>query len=458
MPGIAAQAPAGTPEPGSRSSPVTARPGRAHRRSDVNRGRLEIFSDAVLAVAITLLALNLTVPGPGHGPLAAQLTHQWQAFVAYLISFFTIGLIWINHHSLISSVAFITRSLIFLNHVLLVFVVLIPVATRLLVEYLPAGGSAAHFAAAVYGMVLEGMAISFYLELEWTLREGRTQPSFPPNRRWAARRRYFPGIVAYLIVIGSAFINPLLALGLSAAVIAYHVSEQAPLRVKRVARPDDARRRSRTSRGRVEVFSDAVLAVAITLLALNLTIAGPGHGPITDLLTGHWQAFVAYLISFFTIGAIWANHHSLLANAVFVTRSLLFSNLILLVFVVLIPVATRLLAEYLTAGGPGAHLAAAVYGMTLEGMAIAFTLIFEWTLREGRTQPPVPPDRRWAARLRYLPGPAAYLAVIGTAFIHPLLALGLSAVVDVYYGFEHAPLRAKGWLSARPHDANDDDG
>jgi uncharacterized membrane protein len=422
----------------------------------VNRGRLEIFSDAVLAVAITLLALDLTVPGPGHGPLTSQLTHQWQAFAAYLISFYTIGVVWINHHSLLSGVAFITRSLIFFNLVLLLFVVLIPVATRLLADYLPTGGFDARLAAAVYAMVLEGASAGFFLLTEWTLREGRTQPSFPPDRRRAARVRYLlPGVVAYLPVIGAAFIQPLLMLGLSGAIVVYYSFEHTPLGAKHVARLDNARRRPGMSRGRVEVFSDAVLAVAVTLLALNLTIPGPGHGPLTGQFTHQWQAFVAYLISFFTVGTIWANHHSLLSSVPVVTRSLLFFDLLLLVFVVLIPVSTRLLADYLPAGGFDAQLAAAVYGAVLEGMATGFTLIFEWTLREGRTVPPIPPDRRWAARLRYLPGPLAYLAVVGTAFIQPLLALGLSAAADVYYGFEHAPLRAKGWLGARPDNADD---
>jgi uncharacterized membrane protein len=420
----------------------------------VSRGRLEIFSDAVLAVAVTLLALNLAVAGPGHGPLAGQLAHQWQAFAAYLISFYTIGIVWINHHSLLSGVEVVTRPLVFFNLVLLVFVVLIPISTRLLADYLPVGGFSSHLAAAVYGMVLEGLSVGFVLIFEWTLREGQTVPPVPPDRRWAARRRYFPAIVAYLPVIGSAFIHSLLALSLSGAIAVYYSFGQTPLRAKGVAPPDGARRRSGMGRGRLEIFSDAVLAVAITLLALNLAVAGPGHGPLAGQLTHQWQAFAAYLISFFTIGAIWANHHSLLSSVEVITRSLLFFNLVLLVFVVLIPVSTRLLADYLSAGGSGAQLAAAVYGAVLEGMAIGFTLIFEWTLREGRTVPPVPPDRRWAARLRYLPGPVAYLTVIGTAFIHPLLALGLSAAVDVYYAFEHAPLRAKGWLSARP----DDDG
>jgi uncharacterized membrane protein len=70
----------------------------------------------VFAVAITLLALNLTIAGPGHGPLTGQLAHQWQAFTAYLISFFTIGTVWVNHHALLSGVTVVTRSLLFCNN------------------------------------------------------------------------------------------------------------------------------------------------------------------------------------------------------------------------------------------------------------------------------------------------------------------------------------------------------
>jgi uncharacterized membrane protein len=67
----------------------------------LSRARLEAFSDGVIAVAITLLALDLFVEGPGHGPLAQQLAHRWPTFVAYLISFFTVGIIWVNHHALV---------------------------------------------------------------------------------------------------------------------------------------------------------------------------------------------------------------------------------------------------------------------------------------------------------------------------------------------------------------------
>ena len=122
----------------------------------MSRGRLEAFSDGVFAVAITLLALNLAVKGPGYGTLAHQLAHQWPGYLAYLISFFTIGIIWVNHHTLVANVAVVTRKLLFLNLVLLLFVVLIPVATGTVADYLAEGGFDAKLAVAVYGIVLRG--------------------------------------------------------------------------------------------------------------------------------------------------------------------------------------------------------------------------------------------------------------------------------------------------------------
>ena len=102
-------------------------------------------------------------------------------------------------------------------------------------------------------------------------------------------------------------------------------------------------------RSRLEAFSDGVFAVAITLLALNLTVAGPGHGRLTHQLATHWPSFAAYVISFFMIGIIWVNHHALIRSITVVTRTLLFLNLLLLLFVVLIPFATATVAEYLNA-------------------------------------------------------------------------------------------------------------
>ena len=145
----------------------------------MDRGRLEAFSDGVFAVAITLLALNLAVGGPRYGPLAHQLADQWPAFVAYLISFFTIGIIWVNHHALVSK-------------------------------------------------VLEGMSLGFASMLEWSLGEGRTRAAVPPDRRWAVRLRFASGGLAYLLVIGGAFLSAPAALGFSGLVAVYYIFERTP--------------------------------------------------------------------------------------------------------------------------------------------------------------------------------------------------------------------------------------
>jgi len=192
-------------------------------------------------------------------------------------------------------------------------------------------------------------------------------------------------------------------------------------------------------RSRLEAFSDGVFAVAITLLALNLFVAGPGHGPLVRQLGDHWPSFVAYLISFFTIGVIWVNHHALMQNVAAVDRTLLFLNLVLLLFVVLIPFVTGTMADYLTAGNQDAHLSMALFAAVFEGMGLSFAGMFQWTLGEGRTVRPVPPEARWAAVLRFSPGIGAYLVAIAVAFVSAPAALAIVGLAAIYYIFERTP-------------------
>ena len=195
-------------------------------------------------------------------------------------------------------------------------------------------------------------------------------------------------------------------------------------------------------RSRLEAFSDGVFAVAITLLALNLSVAGPGHGKLSHQLASQWPAYVAYLVSFFTIGIIWVNHHALVQNIAVVNRTLLFLNLALLAVVVAIPFATATMADYLTASGADGHVAMALYAGVLEAMSLAFMALFEWTLHEeGRTHRPVPEAARWAARRRFYLGQVPYLIAVGVAFISPQVSLVIIGLVAVYYIFERTQAR-----------------
>jgi uncharacterized membrane protein len=196
-------------------------------------------------------------------------------------------------------------------------------------------------------------------------------------------------------------------------------------------------------RSRLEAFSDGVFAVAITLLALDLTVAGPaGPGSLTDQLHEKWPAFLAYLISFFMIGIVWVNHHVLVRSIVKVDRTLLFLNLVLLLFVVLIPFATGIVAEYFSRHNWDTQVAMMLYGGVFLGMSVGFGTIFEWTLHGQRVHQPLPPERHWPARVRFVSGGLVYVAAIVIALFNDVASFVLIAAVAVYYILERTPAPA----------------
>ena len=197
-------------------------------------------------------------------------------------------------------------------------------------------------------------------------------------------------------------------------------------------------------RARLEAFSDGVFAVAITLLALNLVVPGPGHGPLLRQLADHWPSLVAYLISFFTIGIIWVNHHTLMNNIVLVDRTLLFLNLLLLLFVVALPFGAGTMAEYLTANDQDARVAMQLYALIFEGMSLGFVAIFGWSLGEGRSHHPVPPEARPRAWLRFSIGGLVYLVAFAVAFFSAPASLAIIGLTAVYYIFQHTPAAPRG--------------
>jgi uncharacterized membrane protein len=193
---------------------------------------------------------------------------------------------------------------------------------------------------------------------------------------------------------------------------------------------------------RLEAFSDGVFAVAITLLALDLAIGGPSrhHPTLAAKLADHWPAFLAYAVSFATIGIIWVNHHALCNSFAKIDRALLFINLLLLFFVVCIPFATSTIAAYLRADGGQASLAAVIYQGVLEGMSISFTLLFWWAVRRGHLRVALTPEQAREATIRFGIGQVGYIVGIGIAFVSPLASLILSGLVAIYYLFEHTPV------------------
>ncbi len=101
--------------------------------------RLESFSDGVIAVAITLLVLGITVPNPNahpHRSLLFELGTHWPDYAAYAVSFVTIGIIWINHHAMINRLRDADYTILILNLLLLMSIGILPFATDLMATYL----------------------------------------------------------------------------------------------------------------------------------------------------------------------------------------------------------------------------------------------------------------------------------------------------------------------------------
>src|SRR4029077_14190933 len=122
------------------------------RGSLMNTSRLEAFSDGVFAVAITPLVLQFTVPEVGAGKLLASVLGQWPQLVTYIATFLTVGVVWVNHHTIFRNLRAVDRTIQFINLVLLLTVVLVPYPTALLGRYLNSGVDGS-VAAAFYAVV-----------------------------------------------------------------------------------------------------------------------------------------------------------------------------------------------------------------------------------------------------------------------------------------------------------------
>jgi len=126
-------------------------------------GRIEGFSDAVFAIAITLLALDLKVPPVGGAGLVAKLLDDWRAHMAFLAAFGTIAVMWVFHHRVFSLIRRSDGLLLLLNFLVLLGVVTIPFWTAVTVAYVrdPEQRVAAMIHSGTY------VLISIFLSLLW---------------------------------------------------------------------------------------------------------------------------------------------------------------------------------------------------------------------------------------------------------------------------------------------------
>jgi uncharacterized membrane protein len=189
----------------------------------MSTNRLEAFSDGVFAIAITLLVLDIHVPEPGSGDLGHELLAQWPSYAAYVISFITIGIIWINHHAAFSRLRAVDHSILILNLLLLLSVGVLPFTTSLMATYLKEG-SGEGLAAAIYGASFLVMGGFFVLTNRQILFRRPRLLREPIPAEVARRTLQFAalGQIPYGLAVVLAFVSPYITLGICAACAVYY--------------------------------------------------------------------------------------------------------------------------------------------------------------------------------------------------------------------------------------------
>jgi uncharacterized membrane protein len=170
----------------------------------------------------------------------------------------------------------------------------------------------------------------------------------------------------------------------------------------------------------VEAFADGVFAIAATLLILSVDTAVKDPADLTE----HWEAYVAYAVSFVTIGVMWLNHHAVMELIARVDLRFLMANIGLLMCIAFVPFPTRLVAEHIRE--EGAEAATLAYGFTLTITAVFFNLVWFYAAR-GRRLLRDDVDQRVVDGISrtYLPGPFIYLGAGLVGLVSP----GASAIL-----------------------------
>jgi uncharacterized membrane protein len=188
--------------------------------------RLETFSDGVFAIAATILVLEFSVGGAKGGDLGSALLDLWPSYLAYVTSFLTIGIIWMNHHTLVETIERADRVLLFLNLLLLLVVAFLPFPTKLVADYLDKPGERP----AVYAYAATFVVMAIIYNVWWRYAStGRRliAENVPESRVRAISRAFNPGVPIYVLTLLVAIASPLASVALTFAIAAFYLPSAA---------------------------------------------------------------------------------------------------------------------------------------------------------------------------------------------------------------------------------------
>jgi uncharacterized membrane protein len=190
---------------------------------------------------------------------------------------------------------------------------------------------------------------------------------------------------------------------------------------------------------RIEAFADAVFAIAITLLVIEIRL--PPHeevlrmGGVGPALLSLWPSYVGYLISFIVIGIMWANHHNLMKLVDRIDHGFITLTLLLLMCVAFLPFPTAVMAEHLADPDPHERAVAVAFYCACFTVTALFYFLMWWHAARGRRliASHVPDEAVTAITRAYVPGWLLYLTATALAFVHVALSLAIVLGLAVLY-------------------------
>jgi uncharacterized membrane protein len=173
--------------------------------------RLETFADGIFAIAVTLLVLGIRVPEPSER-LVDALVKQAPEFLAYVVSFLTIGIMWVQHHRLFTVIRRSNSTFAMINVIFLMFIAFVPFPTAVLAQRIGSEVDAVP-ATFLYGATMIGTAVMFNVIWRYASSHGGhlLDPELARAGRTAARG-YRYGVPIYVLITAIAIVSPLLSL------------------------------------------------------------------------------------------------------------------------------------------------------------------------------------------------------------------------------------------------------
>jgi uncharacterized membrane protein len=200
------------------------------------------------------------------------------------------------------------------------------------------------------------------------------------------------------------------------------------------------------SSARLEAFSDGVFAIAITLLVLDIAVPASADRHLLRSVIDLWPSYLAYVVSFSTIGAMWLGHNAITEYLDRVDSTFVRLNLLFLLFVAFLPLPTRLFADFISRDSPE-RVAVTIYGLALLLTATLLLVLWRYALRAKLVRPDADDEEIQLLTQRLTPGLGAYVILIPAGLFIPIIAVIGYFVIALFYIIpfrrEHLTLRPR---------------